>query len=122
MEYYIHQTWCTDFCQFALVSFIMAQETCSSSSSPSSSNQTWIYNVFVSFRGEDTRYRFTVATLDQSGIHSFEDNRKLERGKDIWTELEKAIQISGLRLQACPGGTRKMMKIGNSFSRSIYSY
>ena len=77
----------------------MAQKTCSSSSSssPSSSNQTWSYDVFVSFRGEDTRYKFTdhlFAALDRSGIHSFDDNRKLEREKDIWTELEKAIQKS----------------------------
>ena len=72
----------------------MAQETCSSSSS---SNQAWSYDVFVSFRGKDTRYKFTdhlFAALDRSGIHSFEDNRKLKRGKDIWTELEKAIQKS----------------------------
>ncbi|XP_065627896.1 disease resistance protein L6 [Quercus suber] len=57
----------------------------------------WSYDVFVSFRGKDTRYKFTdhlFAALDRSGIHSFEDNRKLERGKDIWTELEKAIQKS----------------------------
>ncbi|XP_050266324.1 disease resistance protein RPV1-like [Quercus robur] len=82
-----------------MLSSIMAQETCSSSSSPSSSssNQTWSYDVFVSFRGKDTRYKFTdhlFAALDRSGIHSFDDNRKLERGKDIWTELEKAIQKS----------------------------
>ena len=72
----------------------MAQETCSSSSS---SNQAWSYDVFVSFRGKDTGYKFTdhlFAALDRSGIHSFEDNRKLKRGKDIWTELEKAIQKS----------------------------
>ncbi|XP_075664754.1 disease resistance protein RML1A-like isoform X2 [Castanea sativa] len=72
----------------------MAQETCSSSSS---SNQAWSYDVFVSFRGKDTRYKFTdhlFAALERSGIHSFEDNRKLKRGKDIWTELEKAIQKS----------------------------
>ena len=69
----------------------MAQETCSSSSS---SNKAWSYNVFVSFHGKDTRYKFTdqlFAALDWSGIHSFEDNRKLEGGKDIYAELEKAI-------------------------------
>ena len=96
-----HQTWCTDFCQFAMLSSIMAQETCSSSSSPSSSssssNQKWNYDVFVSFRGEDTRYKFTdhlFAALDRSGIHSFQDNRELETGENIWSKLEEAIQKS----------------------------
>ena len=72
----------------------MAQETCSSSSS---SNQAWGYDVFVSFHGKDTRYKFTdhlFSALDKSRIHNFNDNRKLERGKDIWTKLEKAIQKS----------------------------
>ena len=32
--------------------------------------------------------------MDQSGIHNSEDNRKLERGKDNCTKLEKAIQKS----------------------------
>ena len=78
----------------SIFSALMVQETYSSSSL---SNQAWSYDVFVSFRGKDTRYKFTdhlFAALDQSGIHTFKDNRKLERGKDIWTELEKAIQKS----------------------------
>ena len=76
----------------------MAQETCSSSSS---SNQAWSYDVFVSFRGKDNCYKFTnhlFAALDRSRIHSFEDKRKLEKGKDIWTELEKAIQKSRIAI------------------------
>ena len=84
-----------------MLSSIMAQETCSSSSSPSSSssssNQKWNYDVFVSFRGEDTRYKFTdhlFAALDRSGIHSFQDNRELETGENIWSKLEEAIQKS----------------------------
>ena len=76
----------------------MAQETCSSSSpSSSSSNQTWSYDVFVSFCGKDTRLRFTDHLFDalyRSGIHTFRDDRKLERGKAIQTELEKAIETS----------------------------
>ena len=98
-KYYIsHQTWRTDFCQFALLSFIMAQETCCSSSS---SNQTWSYEVFVSFYGKDTRLSFTdhlFAALDRSGIHNFRDNRDIERGEAIWTELEKAIESSRIAI------------------------
>jgi hypothetical protein len=72
----------------------MAKETCSSSFS---SIQTWCYDVFVSFCGKDTRYGFTdhlFAALDQNKIRAFRDDKKLERGKDIWTELEKAIETS----------------------------
>lgn len=73
----------------------MAEETYSPSSS--SSTQTLCYDVFVSFNGEDTRTGFTdhlFAALYRSGIHSFRDDRKLERGKVIWIELEKAIEMS----------------------------
>ena len=72
----------------------MAQGTCSSSSS---SNQAWSYDVFISFYGNDTRRKFTdhlFAALKWSGIHCFEDNIKLEIGKDISTKLEKAIKKS----------------------------
>jgi hypothetical protein len=51
----------------------------------------------VSFSGKDTRFNFTdhlFAALYRSGIRAFRDDKKLERGKDIWTELEKAIEMS----------------------------
>lgn len=73
----------------------MAEETYSPSSS--SSTQTLCYDVFVSFNGVDTRTYFTdhlYAALYRSGMHSFRDDRKLERGKAIWIELEKAIEMS----------------------------
>ncbi len=76
----------------------MAQETCSSSSS---SIQTCTYDVFVSFYGKDTRLSFTdhlFAALNRSGIHTFRDDRKLKRGKDIRTELEKAIETSRIAI------------------------
>ena len=76
----------------------MAQETCSSSSS---SIQTCTYDVFVSFYGKDTRLSFTdhlFAALYRSGIHTFRDERKLRRGKDIQTELEKAIETSRIAI------------------------
>ncbi|KAK9993252.1 hypothetical protein SO802_022955 [Lithocarpus litseifolius] len=65
-------------------------------SSSSSSSRRWIYDVFLSFRG-DTRNSFTdhlYAALQRSGISTFRDNEKLERGKSIAPELLKAIKES----------------------------
>ena len=72
----------------------MVQETCSLLSS---SIQTWCFDVFVSFNGKDTRLSFTdhlFAALNRREINTFRDDRKLKRGKDIWTGLEKAIETS----------------------------
>ncbi|KAL1075453.1 hypothetical protein V6Z11_D11G364100 [Gossypium hirsutum] len=55
------------------------------------------YDVFLSFRGEDTRKNFTdhlYAALKRSGIVTFRDDPKLEAGEDIAPELFKAIQQS----------------------------
>uniref|UniRef100_A0A2N9HCR1 TIR domain-containing protein n=1 Tax=Fagus sylvatica TaxID=28930 RepID=A0A2N9HCR1_FAGSY len=69
-----------------------------SSSSPSSSDiPRWTYDVFLSFRGEDTRNNFTDHLFDalkRKGIFTFRDDEKLERGKSISPELEKAIEES----------------------------
>lgn len=57
----------------------------------------WKYDVFLSFRGKDTRKNFTshlYAALDQKGIFTFKDNHRLERGKIILPELSKAIEES----------------------------
>ncbi|XP_025015150.2 disease resistance protein RUN1 isoform X1 [Ricinus communis] len=62
-----------------------------------SSNPSWKYDVFISFRGEDTRKNFTshlYAALRQKGINAFKDDRQLERGKTISQELVKAIRAS----------------------------
>ena len=67
------------------------------SSSSSSSSRRWIYDVFLSFRGEDTRNSFTdhlYVALQRSSITTFRDNEKLERGKSIAPELLKAIEES----------------------------
>lgn len=72
----------------------------SSFSSPSSTPQ-WKYDVFLSFRGEDTRTSFTdhlYATLNQRGIVAFRDDRSLQRGKEIAPELLKAIEDSRLSI------------------------
>ncbi|XP_031251340.1 TMV resistance protein N-like [Pistacia vera] len=61
----------------------------------------WKYDVFLSFRGEDTRKNFTghlYSALDQKGIFTFKDNHRLERGKVISSELFKAIEESRFAL------------------------
>ena len=67
------------------------------SSSSSSSSRKSKYDVFLSFRGEDTRKSFTdhlYTTLKQKGIFTFRDDEKLERGKPIKPELLEAIEES----------------------------
>ncbi|XP_040368772.1 disease resistance protein RPV1-like [Rosa chinensis] len=62
-----------------------------------SSCRQWKYDVFLSFRGEDTRGGFTgllYAALNQRGIHTFMDDRELEKGKSIRPELLAAIEES----------------------------
>ena len=69
----------------------------SSSSSFSSSTPQWKYDVFLSFRGEDTRKSFMdhlYESLKQKGITTFRDKENLERGKAISSELLKAIEQS----------------------------
>jgi hypothetical protein len=54
-------------------------------SSSSSSPPQYMYDVFLSFRGKDTRNNFTSHLYsnlaDQRGIDVYMDNRELERGK-----------------------------------------
>lgn len=69
----------------------------SSSSSMPKPRSGWTYDVFLSFRGEDTRNTFVdhlYAALVQRGIHTFKDNLMLGAGKPISQELVKAIQKS----------------------------
>ena len=75
----------------------MSTQGASLLSSSSSSSRRWIYDVFLSFRGEDTRNSFTdhlYAALQRSGISTFRDNEKIEKGKSIAPELLKAIEDS----------------------------
>ncbi|XP_050260408.1 disease resistance protein RPV1-like isoform X2 [Quercus robur] len=70
-----------------------------SSSFPSSSSAAARrkYDVFLSFRGEDTRYKFMghlYEALIQKGILTFKDDENLERGKPISPDLLKAIEES----------------------------
>ncbi|XVE80844.1 hypothetical protein DITRI_Ditri15bG0013300 [Diplodiscus trichospermus] len=60
----------------------------------SSSTSRCSYDVFLSFRGADTRKNFTdhlYTALVQAGVHSFRDNEKIERGKNIHDEIKNAI-------------------------------
>ena len=77
---------------------LMGMET-DLSSFPNSSTSTakWKYDVFLSFKGEDTRYNFMshlYEVLIQKGIVTFKDDVKLERGESISQELSKAIEES----------------------------
>ncbi|GMY07828.1 TMV resistance protein N-like [Fagus crenata] len=75
----------------------MSIERASSSSPSSFDTPRWTYDVFLSFRGKDTRNNFTDHLFDalkRKGIFTFRDDEKLERGKSISPELEKAIEES----------------------------
>ncbi|RVW15039.1 Disease resistance-like protein DSC1 [Vitis vinifera] len=66
------------------------------SSSSSSSTHQWKYDVFLSFRGEDTRKSFTDhlhTALCQKGINTFMDDQ-LRRGEQISPALLNAIEES----------------------------
>ena len=57
----------------------------------------WKYDVFLSFRGDDTHNNFTghlYKALDQKGIDIFMDNEKLRGGEEISSTLVTAIQRS----------------------------
>ena len=63
----------------------------------SSSKPQWKYEVFLSFKGKDTRRSFTdhlYDALKKKGILTFRDDEKLESGKSISEELLKAIEES----------------------------
>ena len=63
----------------------------------SSSTQKWDYDVFLSFRGKDTRHGFTghlYQALCDKGFKTFIDNEDLQRGEEISAELINAIKSS----------------------------
>ncbi|KAK4270106.1 hypothetical protein QN277_023186 [Acacia crassicarpa] len=70
---------------------------------PSLSNSTfaWTYDVFLNFRGDDTRHRFTsylYDALSRTGSHVFMDDSAIERGEDISASLLHAIQRSRIAI------------------------
>ncbi|KAI3826767.1 hypothetical protein L1987_00820 [Smallanthus sonchifolius] len=68
-----------------------------SSSSSSAHNHTYRYDVFLSYRGVDTRNRFTdhlYNGLLDAGFLTFLDDEEIETGEPLKPELESAIMSS----------------------------
>ncbi|XP_070662661.1 toll/interleukin-1 receptor-like protein [Malus domestica] len=85
----------------------IAKASSSSSSTSLSSSLSFsfskgsLYDVFISFRGEDTRKSFTshlYKALTNAGVNAFIDDVELKRGEDITNELVRAIQGSKISL------------------------
>ncbi|KAJ0837140.1 putative TIR domain, P-loop containing nucleoside triphosphate hydrolase [Helianthus annuus] len=67
------------------------------SSSSSVHNKSYLYDVFLSFCGVDTRKTFVdhlYVALDQYGIRTFKDDERLEKGERISDELLQSIEDS----------------------------
>ncbi|GKD11105.1 Toll/interleukin-1 receptor domain-containing protein [Tanacetum coccineum] len=65
--------------------------------SSSSSSVSYVYDVFLSFRGEDTRKTFVdhlYSALEQRHIRTYKDDVTLPRGESVGPALLKAIQES----------------------------
>ncbi|KEH18375.1 disease resistance protein (TIR-NBS-LRR class) [Medicago truncatula] len=78
----------------------MSMASSSSSSSQAATVPREKYDVFISFRGDDTRAGFTshlYAALCRNYIHTYID-KKIEKGDEVWAELVKAIKQSTLYL------------------------
>ncbi|KAK2434509.1 disease resistance protein RUN1 [Trifolium repens] len=75
----------------------MASTSSSSSSALVTSPRRNYYDVFVSFRGKDTRYNFTdhlFAAFQRKGIFAFKDETNINKGESIAPELLRAIEDS----------------------------
>ncbi|ESW23433.1 hypothetical protein PHAVU_004G046400 [Phaseolus vulgaris] len=105
----------------------MAQRSFSSSRNP------WHYDVFLNFRGEDTRSQFAYNlynSLRQKGIVTFFDDDGLRRGEDITPSLFKAIQNSMISIVVfsknyasstyCLNELVKILECAKEEGRSIY--
>ncbi|GKB55095.1 Toll/interleukin-1 receptor domain-containing protein [Tanacetum coccineum] len=67
------------------------------SEASSSSNFEHIYDVFLSFRGADTRNSFTNhlhKALEDANLNTFLDDKEIETGLYLKPELESAIRAS----------------------------
>ncbi|XP_045810959.1 TMV resistance protein N-like [Trifolium pratense] len=67
----------------------------------SSFTYEWVYDVFLSFRGEDTRNGFTrnlYNALCGKGINTFIDDQELRKGEEITPALMMAIQQSRIAI------------------------
>ena len=87
---------------------LMGMET-ASSSFPSSTTERWKYDVFLSFRDEDTRNNFMdhlFTALTEKGINTFKDDVKLEIGKSLTRAVE-----SNRRIKICYCHSLKRLRI-----------
>jgi hypothetical protein len=69
----------------------------STSTSTSTIQKSFKYDVYLSFRGEDTRKNFVdhlYNALKQKGIETYKDDEKIRKGKTISDELIQAIEDS----------------------------
>ncbi|PWA86394.1 disease resistance protein (TIR-NBS-LRR class) family [Artemisia annua] len=67
------------------------------SSSTSSTEKRFKYDVFLSFRGEDTHNNFVghlYEALERNSIETYKDDKKIEQGKSIKDQLIKSIENS----------------------------
>ncbi|CAH1421456.1 unnamed protein product [Lactuca virosa] len=67
------------------------------SSSTSFVHKSFKYDVFLSFRGEDTRTNFVdhlYQALKQKSIHTYKDDQRIKKGKNISDELIRSIEDS----------------------------
>ncbi|KAI9108264.1 hypothetical protein K1719_020747 [Acacia pycnantha] len=67
----------------------------------SSFSYQWTYDVFINFRGEDTRHGFTGNlhnALKKVGVHTFFDDEELKRGDEIKPGLLNAIENSRMAI------------------------
>ncbi|XP_050133541.1 disease resistance protein RPV1-like isoform X4 [Malus sylvestris] len=74
----------------------MAATAAAAAASSSSSGSSWKYDVFINFRGEDTRRCFVshlYKALNQKAINTFIDAEELRKGSDL-SQLLTAIQDS----------------------------
>jgi hypothetical protein len=79
------------------MSHFSVQSNLTTRTTSSSSQSGWNYDVFLSFRGQDTRKSFTdhlYTALERLQISIFRDEEKLPRGENISAELLKAIRRS----------------------------
>jgi len=67
----------------------------------SSSDHPWIYDVFISFRGVDTRPNIVshlYAALKNSGVNTFLDNEMLRKGEELGAAQKRAIEGSQISI------------------------
>lgn len=78
-------------------SFSVSSQGDTFSSMDSNCTQNYRYDVFISFRGPDTRNSFVdhlYAHLTKKGLFVFKDDKRLEKGQSLSTQLLQAIENS----------------------------